>query len=67
MPIEPLPSRNPLQRFVSGSMWLLAATVAIFTAVQLLLSIWVWLVLLSAVTLGLVGLINWWRWRSRGW
>lgn len=67
MPFEPVPTKNLVERLVSGSLWLLVAAIALVMAVELLRSVWVWLIVMTVATLGLVGFINWWRWRFRGW
>lgn len=67
MPLEPVPSRNLMERFVTGSLWMLVAAIALVMAVELLQSVWVQLVVAGGVMVGIVGFFHWWRWRSRGW
>ena len=58
------PTQGLVARFVSGCLGVLLAAVALYVAVQVLLSIWVVLAVLGVVIGFFVTAVWWWR-RSR--
>lgn len=58
------PMRGPFEWLMGVSIALLVAAIALTLAVQLIIAIWPWLVLIGAIGGGLYAAI-WWHFRSR--